>query len=194
MKKMNQLSVVAGIAGMLLLCAGNATAQDMGGNGFGGGFGGGGNFDPVQIQQQAQQMIMDNYRNMFEIKNEAEWVTIKDRLQKVLDFRQDSGLNAVSGLLGMLTGGRGGGGYAGAAPVNSARRGLAALGAKSSPEEEALQKTVDDRAPNADLKAAQAKVIEARKSRQAKQDKAQEELRKVLSPRQEAIAVLNGLL
>jgi hypothetical protein len=193
MKMMNRLLIAAGIAGMMVLGAGKATAQDAGGNSFGRGFGGG-NFDPVQMQQQAQQMIMDNYRNLLEVKNEAEWAVIKDRLQKVLDFRQDTGLNAVGGLLGMLTGGLGGGGNMGATPGNSARRGLAALGAKSSPEEEALQKAVDDKAPIADLKAAQAKVIEARKARQAKQDKAQDELRKVLSPRQEAIAMLNGML
>jgi hypothetical protein len=193
MKRMNRLLVAAGIAGMMLLGAGNASAQDMGGGNYGGGFGGGG-FDPAQIQQQAQQTIMENYRNLFEVKNDAEWTVIKDRLQKVLDFRQDSGLSAVSGLLGMLAGGRGGGGNANSMTGGSARRGLTTLGAKSSPEEEALQKAVDERASGADLKAAQTKVIEARKARQAKQEKAQDELRKVLSARQEAIAMLNGLL
>ena len=193
MKKMNRWLVAAGITGMLLLGSGIAPAQDTGGNGFGGGFGGGGNFDPVQIQQQAQQRMMNNYRSLLEVKNDAEWEGIKVKLQKVLDFRQDTELNAVGGLIGMLAGGLGGGNMS-AASGNSARRGLAALGAKSTPEEEALQKALDDKVPISDLKTAQAKVIEARKARQAKQDKAQDELRKVLSPRQEAIALLNGIL
>ena len=63
-----------------------------------------------------------------------------------------------------------------------------------SPEAEALQKAIDAKASNAELKAAMAKYNAARKEKQEALDKAQAELRKVLSVRQEAIAVSSGLL
>ena len=63
-----------------------------------------------------------------------------------------------------------------------------------SPEAEALQKAIDNKAPNSEIKAALAKYIESRKAKQADLEKAQAELRKVLTARQEAIASLNGLL
>lgn len=57
-----------------------------------------------------------------------------------------------------------------------------------------LQKALDDKAPVEEVKAKLAKVREARNTKEAALDKAQEELRKALSPRQEAGAVLVGLL
>lgn len=44
------------------------------------------------------------------------------------------------------------------------------------------------------MKSLMAKVRDARKENEAKLEKAQDELRKVLSVRQEAVAMLNGLL
>ena len=44
------------------------------------------------------------------------------------------------------------------------------------------------------MKAALAKYVASRKAKQAELETAQTELRKVLTPRQEAIATLNGLL
>ena len=63
-----------------------------------------------------------------------------------------------------------------------------------SPEREALQKAIDSKAPKAEIKAALAKYLESRKVKQATLEKAQDDLRKVLTSRQEAIAVLNGYL
>jgi hypothetical protein len=57
-----------------------------------------------------------------------------------------------------------------------------------------LQKAIDAKAPKAEVKAALEKYVAARKAKQAELEKAQEELRKVLTSRQEAIATLNGLL
>jgi hypothetical protein len=62
------------------------------------------------------------------------------------------------------------------------------------PEAEALQKAIDEKSSNAELKAALAKYTEARKAKQEQLKAAQEDLRKLLTPRQEAIASLNGLL
>jgi hypothetical protein len=221
MNKLYRLLVVAGIAVILSLAVANTLAQDGGTGGggrgaFGSGRGGigGGNFDLTQIQQQLQQSRLNNYRTQLEVTNDKEWETVKERLQRVLDARQAPGLNTnqaaafnlndVSGLVsGMLNRGTGGGnagagsgGNAGRTTGGVARRNTSTMGAaaRRSPEEEALQKALDAKASSADLKAAQTKITEARKASKVKMEKAQEELRKVLSPRQEAIAVLLGLL
>ena len=57
-----------------------------------------------------------------------------------------------------------------------------------------LQKALDDKASAEDVKAKLAKLRETRKTKEAALEKAQDELRKALSPRQEAGAVLAGLL
>jgi len=71
--------------------------------------------------------------------------------------------------------------------------GLAGL-MNSDPNLESLQKTIDDRASSAQIKEALAKLREARKIKEEELAKAQEELRSVLTLRQEAILVQYGLL
>jgi len=63
-----------------------------------------------------------------------------------------------------------------------------------SPEAEALQKALDDNAPTAQVKAALAKYHASQKDKQAKLVQAQENLRKVLTVKQEAQAALLGLV
>jgi hypothetical protein len=65
---------------------------------------------------------------------------------------------------------------------------------QTSAESDALQKAIDAKASNSELKAAIAKYAEYRKAKQAELEKAQADLLKVLTVRQEAIATLNGLL
>ena len=88
---------------------------------------------------------------------------------------------------GFGRGGRGGGGDQGSS-TNRNRFG------GQSPETEALQKAMDDKATAEELKSKLAKFREARKEKEAALSKAQDELRKALSSRQEAGAVLAGLL
>ena len=57
-----------------------------------------------------------------------------------------------------------------------------------------MQKAIDSNASKDELKAKLAKYREARKDKEAKLAKAQEDLKKVLSVKQEAAAVLMGLL
>ena len=190
MKILKPFFVTAGVAGLMCLGAGQALAQ-----GGGGGFGGGGNFDPAQFRQQMQKMLLDNYRNQLTITNDAEWGVIQEKIQKVLEARQETGFGGMGGMIGMFgRGPRPGGDTAAPGPAGAGRRGLAAFGGTPNPEEEALQKAIDSGASNPELKAALAKLIEARKARQAKLEKAQDELRQVLSVRQEAIVSLGGLL
>ena len=64
----------------------------------------------------------------------------------------------------------------------------------SNPEADALQKAIDAKASTSEMKAAIAKYVEARKEKQAELETAQNNLRKVLTIRQEAVATLAGLL
>jgi len=57
-----------------------------------------------------------------------------------------------------------------------------------------LQKTIDDKAPAADVKAALVKVQAEHKAKQAAYDAAQDDLRKLLTARQEAIMTMAGIL
>jgi hypothetical protein len=77
-------------------------------------------------------------------------------------------------------------------PLASARK-IFAFG-QPSPESEALQKTIDDGAPADQIKAALQKVRETPKRKQADLVKAQEELRQVVTTRQEAVLVSFGTL
>jgi hypothetical protein len=184
MMKINRFLAMAGIAGVLCLSSGKALAQANPGQGnF--------NFDPAQIQK----MMMDNYRDQLEVKDDAEWKLIEERVQKVMDARREIGFGG--GGMAMFGGMRRRGGdnaAPGGGQPGGGRRGQNPFAAAPSPEEEALQKAIEGKATNAELKVALAKYVEARKQKQATLEKAQAELRKLLSVRQEAIASISGLL
>ncbi len=168
------------LAGTALLVAlGTSTAvgqpQDQGG-GRRGGFGG----DPAQFQQR----MMERTKETLEITDDNEWKAIQPLVQKVMDARMQvmrSGMGFRPFRRDRGDQGQGG---------QQQRR----FGPPPSPEEEALQKAVDAKASKAELKAAIAKYQEARKAKQTELEQAQENLRKVLTARQEALATLNGLL
>ena len=63
-----------------------------------------------------------------------------------------------------------------------------------SAEEQALDKAIEAKAPADEIKTKLAALRESRKTKEAALEKAQDELRKSLSPRQEAAAVLARLL
>jgi hypothetical protein len=62
------------------------------------------------------------------------------------------------------------------------------------PQMEALRKAIDSDASAEDIKAKLADLRAARKKKEAELEKAQDQLRKILSVRQEAVAVTLGLL
>lgn len=127
---------------------------------------------------------MDFFRQQLVITNDAEWGVVEGRLSKVLQARMDMTLGSGMGMMGaMRRGGDGGGGF----------RGLAGL-AQPSPEAAALQKAIDDNVPADQMKAALQRVRDARKRKQAELAKAQEDLRQILTTRQEAILVNYGML
>jgi hypothetical protein len=65
---------------------------------------------------------------------------------------------------------------------------------EANPEMESLRKAIEDKAPTAEIKAKLAALRAARAKKEAELEKAQDELRAILSARQEAIAVTLGLL
>jgi hypothetical protein len=162
-----------------LLTAGKAMAQtDPGTGGQRQGNGRTRNFDPAQFQQR----LMDRYRERLEITDDAEWKAIQPLIQNVLDAR-----TAIGGRGLPPRGGRRGGD----ANANaSEQRGPG----RENPAADELQKVLDAKAPAPETKAALAKYIEYRKTKQADLEKARDALRAVLTARQEAIATLSGLL
>jgi hypothetical protein len=183
--KTKQLLAVCGMAAALLLGVGNASAQNDNGGGNGGGPGGGGgfrrgNFDPAQFQQR----MMDNIKDQLGYTNDTEWAAVQPLVQKVMEARRDVGF----GGMGRMFGGRNrGGGDQG----NNRRGGLFG---ETSPEAEALQKAIDDNSPAAQIKELLAKYQASQKEKQAKLAAAQDNLRAVLTVKQEAQATLLGLL
>lgn len=150
-------------------------AQGGGGGGGGGagrraGRGGGGAFNP--------QAMLDTYRQALGVTDDNDWTAISAKITAVIKSRTA----AMGGLgAGGRGGRRGGGGGGGAA-------------ATQTDAEAALQKTVDDKAPSAEIKTKIAAVRAERQTKQAAAQaayvKAQDELRALLTARQEAILML----
>jgi hypothetical protein len=149
--------------------------------------------DPQRIQQQVMEGYVQSLRETLGVTNDAEWSVIEGRLTKVLRSRADSqidgfGMGRMAGGFGGFGGGRGGGNN----PFGGAVRTL--LGVQSLPEQNALQKAIDDHASSAEVRSALARFIEARKSKAALAKQDQEELRQVLTIRQESLLALMGIL
>jgi len=183
---MNLKKMLAMTGTAALICAA-AMAQDTGGGPGGdapgggrrGGGPGGGGFDRAQFQQR----MMDNLRDEMGIKDDSEWKIVQERIQKVMDARRET-------MAGFGRGGRRGGG--GDNNTGGQRRG--GFGPQPSPELEALQKAIDSNAPTEQIKVALEKYRKAHAEKLAALEKAQASLKEVLSVKQEAVAVANGLL
>src|SRR5437870_3451960 len=199
MKRLNRMfMVMAGVAWMAGLGANNVLAQQDRPQR--------GNFDPAEMQQRR----MDNLKEQLEVKDDTEWNAIKPLITKVMDaqraamadrmrgafrgFGRGGGQGGGGGGGAGFAAGAGGGGTAGDQGNGGGRRFRGGFGGEPSPEADALEKAVEAKASNSEMKAALAKYQEARKAKEAELAKAQNDLRKVLSVRQEAIATVNGLL
>jgi hypothetical protein len=145
-----------------------------------------GNFDPAQMQQR----MLERYKDLLEVTSDDEWKAIEPRITKVMEARRDSMMGGMG--RGMFGRGPGGGGNPPGGDQGQQRRG--GMFGTPSPEAEALQKAIDSKASKAEMKAALEKYANYRKTKQADMEKAQAALRELLTPRQEAVATLNGLL
>jgi hypothetical protein len=188
MKNLNKWCVIAGVA-LMAGVGSNALAQQRG------------NFDPAQFQQRR----MDALKEQMEVKEDSEWSAMQPLIQKVMDSQRAVFADRMRGAMRGFGGGRGGGGAGGgggatadnAGDNGGGRRrggGGGGFGGEPSPEAQALEKAVESKASASETKAALAKYMEARKAKEADLAKAQDELRKVLTVRQEAVATVNGLL
>jgi hypothetical protein len=180
MKKLKAILLVAGcVAALGLMSAGNVQAQ------------GRGNFDPAQFRQN----MLDRMKDRLEVKDDAEWKLIEGALGKVFDAQRDVMSSRMGGMMGGRRN-RGGGGNAGdtASTDTTNNRPRGGFGGTPSPEAEDLQKAIDDKAPADQIKAKLAKLREANAAKEATLAKAQDELKALLTSRQEAIVVLTGML
>ncbi|MBI2928940.1 MAG: hypothetical protein HYY24_25025 [Verrucomicrobia bacterium] len=187
---MNQLLALASVAVALGLSNGQLAAQDQPQQQQRPGRG---NFDPEQMRQR----MMERVREQLEVKSDDEWKLISERIEKVNQARREVGGGGFGGM-GFGRGGRGGpggGGGGGDQPGGGDQgRRFRGPGGEPSPEAEALQKAIEAKASAEEIKTKLAKYREARKEKEAKLEQAQDELRKVLTVRQEAAAVLAGYL
>jgi hypothetical protein len=155
--------------------------------------------------------MLERVRERLEVTDDAEWQALSPQITKVMDARR-----GVGGFGG--PGGPGGPGGSGGPPQRppgddngpgaggpppsggDSDRGPggpppgAGFGREANPEAEALRKALEAKSPSSDLKAKLAQLVEARKKKQAELQKTQDELRKLLTLRQEAIATSMGLL
>jgi hypothetical protein len=193
--KLNRIITLCAVAATLAMGASSVFAQDNGndnGNGNGnngqrrnrqGGFG-----DPAQFQQR----IMDNVRDSLNFTNDTDWSAVQPLVQKVLDAQRDARGAGMRGLFGRNRGGQNGG--QGGQGGRGGPGGPGGIFGQPSPEQEALQKALDDDAPAGQVKDLLAKYKASQQAKQAKLEAAQDALKAVLTSKQEAQAYLLGLV
>ena len=175
MRTIKQIFAVVACAAALFITTSSVRAQGQGG-------GGGRNWDPAAMQKR----MTDYIKEQMSITNDDEWKVIEPAITKVMDARREMMSNSMRGFGGRRNRG-GDNNSADAAPRRSPF-------GEPSAEVTDLQKAIDSNASAADIKAKLAKLREANAATEAKLEAAQEDLKKLLSARQEAVAVINGLL
>jgi hypothetical protein len=187
MKRTIQWLAVTGVAMVALLSADNLFAQSnppsAGGQDDHGRRGRGGFGDPAEMRQR----MMDNVREQFAIKDDAEWKILEERVQKVMDARRDAGFGG-GGRMFRRPGGDN------SNDAGGRRRSGSMFGGEPNPDQEALDKAIDSKASKEQLKSAMAKLRASKKDKEAKLTAAQEELKKLLNTQQEAAALSMGLV
>lgn len=195
MKKMTQWLALTSITALCL--TGSVFAQEQGGQGGGrrgggqggggGGFGGGGfgGGDPAEMRAQMEQRMLENTRERLEITNDTEWAAIEPLVKKVNELRMAQ-LAAGGGGRGGMGGGRGGGGQGGG--------GRGGFGAEPAPEQTALNEALEANASKEDLKSKMAAFRKVRDQKAGELKTAQDNLKKVLTTKQEATALQMGLV
>ncbi|HSY43814.1 MAG TPA: hypothetical protein VK811_07870 [Candidatus Acidoferrum sp.] len=184
---MKQLFAVCGVVAALFCGVSSVSAQNNGGNGGGGGGwngGRGGNFDPAQFQQR----MMDGIRDQLGFTNDTDWDAVQPLVQKVTDARLDLGIG--NGMRMMFNRNRNRDQNGG----DNNRPRFGNFGRPPSPEAQALQNAIDNNAPDGQIKDLLTRYQASQKAKQDKLKAAQDNLRAVLTVKQEATATLLGLL
>ncbi|HEX3797337.1 MAG TPA: hypothetical protein VH413_01445 [Verrucomicrobiae bacterium] len=179
MTKIKSLLLAAGCAAFLVSGSNSVFAQG----------GGRGNFDPAQMRER----MVERYKESMDVTDDAEWKVLQDAIGKVIDARFEV-------MQGQFGGGRGGrrnnnnNGDNNNADNNGGQQRRRGGFGTPSPEAEALQKAIDDKAPADEIKAKLSALRQSNAAKDAKLTAAQDDLKKLLTARQEAVAVLGGLL
>ena len=180
MKKLTQMLALASVAA-LCLSSGNLVAQDNGGGGGGGGQGGGrggrGGFDPARIMQ--------GIRDRLDVKDDTEWKALEPLVQKVSDLRREQMMSGMRAAFGGRNRGGNNGGDQGGPPR---------MGPEPSAEETALSDAIKNDASKDELKAKMAAYRKVKAAKEEELKTAQDNLKKVLTTKQEAAALEMGLV
>ena len=128
--------------------------------------------DALDRQADAQTRALSRVRDQMEIDDDAEWAVISERIGRVDEQRR-----------ALSTGG-------------TSARAAASAGKRASgnAERDALRTAVADKLPDAEIRGRLLRAREMQAQQEARLAAAQAELRAVLTVRQEAIAVIAGLL
>jgi len=153
-----------------------------------------GNFDPEQMRQR----MMERVREQLGVTNDDEWKVVSERVEKVMTARREAS-SFGGGFFGRGGGGRRGGGNGGgdnanAGGGNGGNRPRGMFGGEESQEAKDLRAAIEAKAPADEIKTKLEKYRAYKKGKEADLVKAQEKLKEVLNARQEASAVLAGLL
>ena len=195
-----QLSL--GLVTLLFTAGSSLVAQNAAGGADAGGRRRGGATDDPNADRRnmspedMQARMLTSLRERFEVPDDEEWKLIAQRLTAVMEQRRTAAGGGMGGMVGMFGRGGppgGGGGPGGGQDPNRTSRGGRGTGASNS-EVTLLSNAVRDKLPDAEIKSRLERVREVRRENELKLAKAQEEFRAVLSVRQEALAVLSGLL
>ena len=174
MKNVTKVLALASCLAAMAMFTGKASAQ------------GRGNFDPQQMMQRR----LDALREQMDVKEDAEWSAISAKITKVMEAQRDVMANQFRGMGGMMRRNRGGDTTGNGDQPQRARR----FGMAPSATAEALQKAIDDKAPAAEIKEKLAALRTETQAKEAALEKAREDLKGVVTSRQEAILVLGGVL
>ena len=142
--------------------------------------------DPQQIQKTLEERENASMREEMDVPGDSDWSRIQERIKAVTKARAAVSTDTMGMLVGVLGGGLRGGRGGGA--------GFQGMATRLTPEAQALQAAIDANAPSSEIQNLMARLRDAREAKRATLVKAQEELRALLTPRQEAVAVSRGLL
>ena len=133
--------------------------------------------------------MMDRVRDNLEFTNDSDWSAVQPLVQKVMDAQRDVRSGQMQGMRMMFRRRNQDG-----QNDENARRRFGGFMGQPSPEYTALQDAVDNNAPSGQIKDLLARYKAAQKAKEEKLKAAQDNLRAVLSVKQEAQATLMGLL
>ncbi len=186
---MNWRATLAAVVISTAATAAFTYAQDNGGGGQGGGRrnnggqggggGGGGNFDPAQFQQR----MMERFKTDLKAQDD-EWKVIEPKLTKVLEAQREARAGGGRGGFGGGGGRQGGGGGGGNQPTTEL--GTAAQELRTALENESSSADDIDKKLTA--------FRNAREKANTNLAATRKDLKEVLTARQEATLVVNGIL